>query len=58
LQSLGETVPLAAIAKPQIEALKHWAAEAAARTASLDRDLTEELRRYSQEQGLGPLEVD
>lgn len=58
LQSIRETVPLAAIAKPQIEALKHWAAEAGARTASLDTDLVDELRRYSQEQGLGPLEVD
>lgn len=58
LQSIRETVPLAAIAKPQIEALKHWAAEAGARTASLDTDLVDELRKYSQEQGLGPLEVD
>ena len=58
LQSIRETVPLAAIAKTQIEALKHWAAEAGARTASLDTDLVDELRRYSQEQGLGPLEVD
>jgi SpoVK/Ycf46/Vps4 family AAA+-type ATPase len=58
LQSIQETVPLAAIAKPQIEALKHWAAEAGARTASLDTDLADELRKYSQEQGLGALEVD
>lgn len=58
MQSIRETVPLAAIAKPQIEALKHWAAEAGARTASLDTDLVDELRKYSQEQGLGPLEVD
>ncbi|MFM7579022.1 MAG: AAA family ATPase, partial [Microcystaceae cyanobacterium] len=34
VQSIQETVPLAAIARPQIEALKHWAAEAGARTAS------------------------
>lgn len=58
LQSIRETVPLAAIAKPQIEALKHWAAEAGARTASLDSDLVDELRRYSTDAGLGPLEVD
>jgi hypothetical protein len=47
-----------AIAEIQIKALKHWAAEAGARTASLDTDLVDELRRYSQEQGLGPLQVD
>jgi len=58
MQSIRETVPLAAIAKPQIEALKHWAAEAGARTASLDNDLVDELRRYSTDAGLGPLEVD
>jgi len=38
--------------------LKYWEAAAVARTASLDTDLVDELRRYSQEQGLGPLEVD
>lgn len=58
LQSIQETVPLAAIARSQIEALKHWAAEAGARTASQDSQLLDELRRYSQQQGLGPLEVD
>ena len=58
LQSIQETVPLAVIARPQIEALKHWAAEAGARTASQDSQLLDELRRYSQQQGFGPLEVD
>lgn len=58
LQAISETVPLAIIARPQIEALKHWAAEAGARTASQDSQLIEELRKYSQEQGICPLEVD
>ena len=58
IQAISETVPLATIARPQIEALKHWAAEAGARTASQDSQLIEELRKYSQEQGICPLEVD
>jgi hypothetical protein len=43
LRSIEQTVPLAAIARDQIEALKHWAAEAGARTASKDSHLVEEL---------------
>jgi len=58
LLSITETVPLAAIAKEQIASLKRWSAEAGARTASVDTQLVEELRTYSQQQGLGPLEVD
>lgn len=34
LQAIADTVPLAAIAREQIEALKQWAAEAGARSAS------------------------
>ncbi|MEH2051754.1 hypothetical protein [Nostoc sp.] len=51
-------MPLAAIAHEQIEALKQWAAQAGARTASNDVLLVEELKQYSTEQGIGPLEVD
>ena len=58
LQAVGQTVPLAAIAHEQIEALKQWAAQAGARTASNDVLLVEELKQYSSEQGIGPLEVD
>lgn len=58
LRSIEETVPLAAIAREQIEELKHWAAEAGARTASNDTQLVEELRRYTLQRGIGPLEVD
>ncbi|MBC5795451.1 AAA family ATPase [Sphaerospermopsis sp. LEGE 00249] len=58
LDAISETVPLAAIAKEQITSLKRWAAEAGARTASIDTLLMEELKVYSQQQGLGPLEVD
>ncbi len=57
-QAIAETVPLAAIARPQIEALKKWAAEAGARTASNDEQLMAELRRYTGPQSIGPLEVD
>ncbi len=56
--SIAETVPLAAIAREQIDSLKRWAVEAGARTASNDVVLTEELRRFGQEWGLGPIEVD
>ena len=48
LRSIEDTVPLAAIARSQIEDLKRWAAEAGARTASNDTHLIEELKRYSQ----------
>ncbi|BBD70340.1 AAA ATPase central domain-containing protein [Nostoc commune NIES-4072] len=58
LQAVAQTVPLAAIAHEQIEALKQWAAQAGARTASNDVLLVEELKQYSTEQGIGPLEVD
>ncbi|MFM6222440.1 MAG: AAA family ATPase, partial [Dolichospermum sp.] len=57
LAAVSETVPLVAIAKEQITSLKRWAAEAGARTASIDTLLIEELKAYSQQQGLGPLEV-
>jgi ATP-dependent 26S proteasome regulatory subunit len=52
LRAIEETVPLAAIAREQIESLKRWAAEAGARTASNDTQLLEELRRFSQQHDL------
>jgi SpoVK/Ycf46/Vps4 family AAA+-type ATPase len=58
LRSIEETVPLAAIARDQIEDLKHWAAEAGARTASNDTQLVDELKHYTQQRGIGSLEVD
>jgi SpoVK/Ycf46/Vps4 family AAA+-type ATPase len=58
IMAIEETVPLAAIAHHQIEALKRWAAEAGARTASRDVQLTEELKRYTLQQGIQSLEVD
>ncbi|MBD1998686.1 AAA family ATPase [Leptolyngbya sp. FACHB-541] len=58
IMAIEETVPLAAIAHHQIEALKRWAAEAGARTASKDVQLTEELKRYTLQQGIQSLEVD
>lgn len=58
MRSIEETVPLAAIARNQIEALKQWAAEAGARTASKDSHLVEELKQYTVQRGIGPLEVD
>jgi SpoVK/Ycf46/Vps4 family AAA+-type ATPase len=36
--AIAQTVPLAAIARQQIEALKQWAVQAGARTASSDRE--------------------
>lgn len=51
LRSIEDTVPLAAIARSQIEDLKQWAAEAGARTASNDTQLIEELKRYSRPLG-------
>jgi SpoVK/Ycf46/Vps4 family AAA+-type ATPase len=50
LFAIEETVPLAAIARDQIDALKHWAAEAGARTASKDDQLVQELKQYTQRQ--------
>jgi hypothetical protein len=58
LRAIEETVPIAAIAREQIEDLKHWAAEAGARTASNDTQLVDELKRYTQQRGINPLEVD
>lgn len=58
LQAVAQTVPLAAIARDQIEALKQWAATAGARAASNDIQLVEELKQYSSKKGIGPLEVD
>ena len=60
-RAIEETVPLAAIAREQIEDLKLWAAEAGARTASVDVQLTKELKEYSVQRGIGEigsLEVD
>lgn len=48
LRSIEDTVPLAAIARSQIEDLKRWAAESGARKASNDTHLIDELKRYSQ----------
>ncbi len=47
LIAIEETVPLAAIASQQIEALKQWAARAGARMASQDLELVEELKKYT-----------
>lgn len=58
LCAIHDTVPLAAIASEQIHNLKHWAATAGARTASIDEQLTEELKQFNQLQGIAPLEVD
>lgn len=51
LRSIEDTVPLAAIARSQIEDLKQWAAQAGARTASNDTRLIDELKRYSRPPG-------
>lgn len=58
LRAIEETVPLAAIAREQIEGLKRWAAEAGARTASNDMQLVDELKRYSDRRGMGPVDLD
>lgn len=58
LQAIAQTVPLAAIARNQIEALKQWAAEAGARPASNDVQIAAELKQYTVQQGIKPLEVD
>ncbi len=58
IRALEETVPLATIARPQIEALKRWAAISGARPASTDCQLVEELRQFTQHRGIDPLEVD
>ncbi|MGL5061925.1 MAG: AAA family ATPase [Microcoleus sp.] len=51
LRAIEDTVPLASIARTQIEDLKRWAAEAGARTASSDNQLIDELKRYSRRRG-------
>lgn len=58
VQAIEETVPLAAIAREQIDGLKQWAASAGARPASQDMQLVEELQRLTHHRGIGPLEVD
>ncbi|MFS8900514.1 AAA family ATPase [Synechococcus sp. H60.2] len=58
LSAIRQTVPLAAIARDQIQDLKAWAAESGARTASQDQQLVQELRTLVQKRGLGPIEVD
>ena len=58
MRSIEETVPLSAIARAQISDLKRWAAEAGARTASNDTQLVEELKQYTIQRGIDPLEVD
>jgi SpoVK/Ycf46/Vps4 family AAA+-type ATPase len=47
LRAIEQTVPLAAIARQQIDILKHWAAETGARRASIDVELSQELQKYS-----------
>ncbi len=58
VNAIEETVPLAAIARDQIDALKQWAASAGARPASQDTKLIEELHQLTIRHGIGPLEVD
>jgi SpoVK/Ycf46/Vps4 family AAA+-type ATPase len=58
IRALEDTVPLATIAKPQIEALKQWASNAGARPASIDLQLSEELRKIKNYRGIDHLEVD
>ncbi|HIK14125.1 MAG TPA: AAA family ATPase [Leptolyngbyaceae cyanobacterium M33_DOE_097] len=54
LLAIEETVPLAAIARHQIDSLKQWAAEAGARSASDDSLLSEELKQIATQQQLYP----
>ncbi|UBF26339.1 AAA family ATPase [Kovacikia minuta CCNUW1] len=58
VQAIEETVPLAAIARDQIDALKRWAATTGARPASQDVQLIEELRQLTQHRGIAPPKVD
>ncbi|MEB3337342.1 MAG: AAA family ATPase, partial [Leptolyngbyaceae bacterium] len=51
LRAMEETVPLAEIAHDQIQVLKHWAAEAGARTASSNTHLNAELRQRTKHSG-------
>jgi SpoVK/Ycf46/Vps4 family AAA+-type ATPase len=52
VRSIEETVPLAAIARDQIDRLKQWAAEAGARTASQDVQLVKELKQLTIQRGM------
>lgn len=56
VQAIEETVPLAAIAREQIDALKQWAVQAGARPASQDVQLMEELRQLTIRRGITPSE--
>lgn len=47
LRAIEETVPLASIMRQQIDALKLWVLQSGARTASIDMQLNEELKKYS-----------
>lgn len=58
LRAIEETMPLAAIARDQITDLKRWAAEAGARTASNDPHLVDELKRFSQHQGINSVDLE
>lgn len=51
LRAAETTVPLAAIAKDTIDNLKQWAAQAGARPASQDTEITEALRNYLRDRG-------
>lgn len=44
-KAIQDTVPLASIARDQIENLKCWAAQAGARTASIDKQVLEEMKQ-------------
>jgi hypothetical protein len=58
IHSISNTVPLANIASRQIEELKQCAAQARARTTSIDLALSEDLKKRSAEYGSGSIEVD
>lgn len=45
LQAIEDTVPLAEIAREQIESMKCWAAQAGARTASVDSQVLQEMKQ-------------
>ena len=57
IRAIEETVPLAAIASRQIQSLKQWAAESGARTASNDKQLLEELRKFVEQRGINSAEI-
>jgi SpoVK/Ycf46/Vps4 family AAA+-type ATPase len=58
LRAVEDTVPLAAIARDQIEDLKRWSAEVGARTASQDTELTQALRDYMKRRGFNAGDSD